>query len=402
MSKFKTTVAGFGSVIGQWRQRANEVFRPRTLQLQDTTGVRTIRISSRAQMMTAGAATLFVGWSAVATIGLIAAVPSSADLSSSHTELARMQQEVAAMRADVRSMKSAAGATVERIEQRQKFLAAMLSGDADLSQLATLLPEAADAAAATGRFAGLVSPFAALEGRQLDFVRQATTAAHARYRDTETLVRRVGLTPARLLRQSFAGMGGPYEAADAPGGPLADADPEFKALFVSWSKVGQLERSMLAVPAMKPVRNFRYTSGFGVRVDPFNGGAAMHAGIDMAGRVGEPIYATADGIVDRAGWYGGYGNLVELGHGKGIQTRYGHLSKLLVKPGDQVRRGDKIALMGSTGRSTGSHLHYEVRIDGAAVSPLPFLQSSEALAAVQDRASDVAMGGPDARITPGN
>lgn len=394
MSKSKTSAARFGAVLGQWRQRVNEVFRPRTLQLQDAAGVRTIRVSSRAQMMAAGAATLFVGWSAVATVGLVAG---NAGLTNSQAELARMQREVAAMQADVRSVKSAAGATVERIEQRQKFLTAMLSGKADLGQLATLLPDADSAAAATGRFAGLVSPLAALEGRQLDFVRQATTAAHARYRDTETLIRRVGLTPSRLLRQSFAGMGGPYEAADAPGGLLADADPEFKALFVSWTKVDQLERSMLAVPAMKPVRNFRYTSGFGVRVDPFNGGAAMHAGIDMAGPMGEPIYATADGVVDRAGWVGGYGNLIELGHGKGIQTRYGHLSKILVKPGTQVRRGDKIALMGSTGRSTGSHLHYEVRIDGAAVSPLPFLQSSEALAAVQDRASDVAMGGPDPR-----
>src|SRR3546814_16364619 len=88
----------------------------------------------------------------------------------------------------------------------------------------------------------------------------------------------------------------------------------------------------------------------------------MHAGVDIPGPIGTPIYATADGIVERAGRAGGYGNLVEIDHGKGIETRYGHLSKILVKPNQRVKRGQGVALMGSTGRSTGRHLHYEVRI----------------------------------------
>jgi murein DD-endopeptidase MepM/ murein hydrolase activator NlpD len=126
---------------------------------------------------------------------------------------------------------------------------------------------------------------------------------------------------------------------------------------------------------MQPVDNVRLTSTFGVRSDPFHGGAAMHAGIDIPGPVGTPVYATADGVVGRAGVAGGYGNLVTLDHGKGIETRYGHLSKILVEPNTRVRRGQLIGLMGSTGRSTGSHLHYEVRIDGAAVNPVPFMQN---------------------------
>src|SRR3546814_4221469 len=141
--------------------------------------------------------------------------------------------------------------------------------------------------------------------------------------------------------------------------------------------VNTLEQGMLSVPSLKPVRSYALTSNFGVRHDPFNGGAAMHAGIDMAGRTGEPIYATADGIVEKAGWGGGYGNMVDLAHGRGIETRYGHLSKVLVREGQKVKRGDMIARMGSTGRSTGSHLHYEVRIDGRAVNPVPFLRSEE-------------------------
>jgi murein DD-endopeptidase MepM/ murein hydrolase activator NlpD len=134
-----------------------------------------------------------------------------------------------------------------------------------------------------------------------------------------------------------------------------------------------------------------------VRSDPFRGVAAMHAGVDIPGPLGTPIYATADGMVARAERASGYGNLVELNHGKGIETRYGHLSKILVAPNSRVKRGQLIALMGSTGRSTGSHLHYEVRIDGRAVNPAPFLQSAAALVALQNRTlgnSTGAVGGP--------
>ena len=128
--------------------------------------------------------------------------------------------------------------------------------------------------------------------------------------------------------------------------------------------------------------------------------AAMHGGIDLAGPVGTPIYATADGIVGRSEWNnGGYGNLVEINHGQGIQTRYGHMSRRLVEAGTRVRRGQLIGLMGSTGRSTGSHLHYEVRIDGKPVNPIPFMKSTDYLLAMQKNAGNqsmdaIALGGP--------
>ena len=127
----------------------------------------------------------------------------------------------------------------------------------------------------------------------------------------------------------------------------------------------------------------------------------MHAGIDLAGPFGTPIYATADGTIRRAGWNsGGYGNLIEVDHGRGIETRYGHLSAILVQPGQQVKRGQLIGRMGSTGRSTGSHLHYEVRIDGRAVNPIPFMKSTDYLVAMQKNAGShsmdpIALGGPN-------
>ena len=219
-------------------------------------------------------------------------------------------------------------------------------------------------------------------------------AAQRRYQLTASEVRRLGLDPSRL--QARTAVGGPYEPVET----VRAADPAFKALFNSWTKLDQLEQGTVAIPSTEPVRGTSFTSGFGVRSDPFKGRAAMHAGIDLAGPVGTPIYATADAVVGRSEYNrSGYGNLVELEHGHGIQTRYGHLSKSLVAAGQRVKRGDVIGLMGSTGRSTGSHLHYEVRIDGKAVNPVPFLQSTSYLQSVQQRAAAatrVAIGGPAA------
>jgi murein DD-endopeptidase MepM/ murein hydrolase activator NlpD len=184
--------------------------------------------------------------------------------------------------------------------------------------------------------------------------------------------------------------------APASGGPLiavsseeatADlrADQQFKSLFQTWKKLDSRQQGTIAIPSVLPVQNLHFSSNFGIRSDPFRGSAAMHAGVDIPGPMGTPIYATADGIVDHADRLGGYGNMIEINHGKGIATRYGHLSKILVANGAHVARGQLIALMGSTGRSTGCHLHYEVRMDGHAVNPVPFLTTADYLLAAQDR-----------------
>jgi murein DD-endopeptidase MepM/ murein hydrolase activator NlpD len=201
----------------------------------------------------------------------------------------------------------------------------------------------------------------------------------------------------RIASSSTEGVGGPLE-------PVGGGDATFKQLFTSWKKLDSISQGAIAVPSDKPVKTAAFTSGYGVRSDPFRGAAAMHAGIDLAGPAGTPIYATADGVVSEAGYNsGGYGNLVKLDHGRGIETRYGHLSAILVSPGQRVVRGQQIARMGSTGRSTGSHLHYEVRIDGRAVNPIPFMKSTDYLLAMQKNGNGtpmdsghVALGGPKA------
>lgn len=184
-----------------------------------------------------------------------------------------------------------------------------------------------------------------------------------------------------------AATGGEYIAANSAEA-TADlkADQQFKSLFQSWKKMDTVSHGVMAIPSVQPVSRLQFTSNFGIRSDPFRGTAAMHSGVDIPGPVGTPIYATADGIVSHADRRGGYGNLVEINHGKNISTRYGHLSKILVTDGARVHRGQLIALMGSTGRSTGPHLHYEVRIDDHAVNPVPFLTTADYLLASQDQA----------------
>ncbi len=174
---------------------------------------------------------------------------------------------------------------------------------------------------------------------------------------------------------------------------LGPADVGFSNLFSSLQRLDGNAKSAAYIPSGRPVEKLSLTSNFGVRSDPFNGGARMHKGVDIPGPIGTPIHATADGIISRAGWASGYGNLVQISHGHGMETRYGHMSKLLVAANSYVRRGQIIGLMGSTGRSTGSHLHYEVRVDGQAINPIPFVTGSDYLVAMNTK-PPVAMGGP--------
>lgn len=137
------------------------------------------------------------------------------------------------------------------------------------------------------------------------------------------------------------------------------------------------KRNLLAyTPSILPTRGW-FTSGFGRRISPFTNRKEFHAGIDIVARQGTPIISPADGLVIKASRDSGYGNLLEIRHMQGIVTRYAHTQKFLVRPGQRVKRGDTIALVGSTGRSTGPHLHYEVRLNGVAVNPLLYIVDAQ-------------------------
>jgi murein DD-endopeptidase MepM/ murein hydrolase activator NlpD len=195
---------------------------------------------------------------------------------------------------------------------------------------------------------------------------------------------------ARQIRSMLAHLGVRSDsAAPASGGPfvpvkLGKEDQDFgRALLrvnLARADANALSNSLLKVPLRKPVvGEIDESSPFGVRTDPIVHEAAMHTGIDFRGDTGDPIRATAGGTVTVAGWSGGYGKLVEIDHGNGLATRYGHMSEINVDAGDTVRAGATIGKLGSTGRSTGPHLHYEVRVKGEAVDPQKFLDAGERL-----------------------
>src|SRR6516165_5880591 len=195
---------------------------------------------------------------------------------------------------------------------------------------------------------------------------------------------------ARAIRGVMAQLGLKAQAsAPASGGPfvpmkLASEDQAFgRALLrvnLARADANALSTTLLKVPLRKPVAgDIDESSPFGVRMDPFVHEAAMHTGIDFRGDTGDPIRATGAGTVTIAGSSGGYGKMVEIDHGNGLVTRYGHLSEIDVAVGDTVRAGGIVGELGSTGRSTGPHLHYEVRVKGEAVNPQKFLDAGERL-----------------------
>lgn len=193
--------------------------------------------------------------------------------------------------------------------------------------------------------------------------------------------------PAMANSAASADIAAPLRAAEAAKSGIAAnvADDEFHQLFASWKALdngtpaftSQFRSSgAVSIPSLAPVASNRVmSSGFGMRVHPVLGGLRAHKGIDLPATTGTPIHASADGVVGKADWFGGYGLFVELEHGAGMETRYGHMSRIAVAEGQRVRKGDVIGYVGSTGRSTGSHLHYEVRIGGEAVNPIPYMQT---------------------------
>ena len=200
---------------------------------------------------------------------------------------------------------------------------------------------------------------------------------------------------ATILAMGTAAVASPAMADEAPANGVIDTntvaqgslgdDEEFTELFASWEDLedgGRITatgdiiaapRIAVSVPSRMPVDGVQLTSGYGMRDHPILRQRRQHNGVDLAAPRGTPVYATADGMVEMAKYWGSYGNYVQIGHGGDLETRYAHLSSYTVSDGQQVRKGDLIGYIGSTGRSTGPHLHYEVRVAGDPVNPIPYM-----------------------------
>ncbi|MCJ2140995.1 M23 family metallopeptidase [Methylobacterium sp. E-066] len=200
------------------------------------------------------------------------------------------------------------------------------------------------------------------------------------------LIGRTGLDPDRLDRTAETGTGGPLVPLDARALDGTSVASGFEGnLDLARRTLGdgeRLHRLAAALPLRRPIRGEPVVSSpFGTRLDPFTRGLAFHTGLDLKAESGEPARATAPGRVSAADYAGGYGNMVEIDHGHGVVTRFGHLARIRVRPGQRVAAGDVVGAVGSTGRSTGAHLHYETRIDGEPVDPQRFLEAGGDLAA---------------------
>ncbi|MGU3468764.1 M23 family metallopeptidase [Methylobacterium sp. C33D] len=238
---------------------------------------------------------------------------------------------------------------------------------------------------------GLIRLEARLDGLQAaQGERLAGLAARAgdAVRRLRGLIGRTGLDPDRLdpdrtgAAAPAAGLGGPFVPLD---GRALDGTGFAEGLALARRTLDdgeRLRRLAAALPLARPIRGgATVSSPFGTRLDPFTHGLALHTGLDLKAEYGEPARATAPGRVTAAEAAGGYGNMVEIDHGHGVTTRFGHLARIAVRPGQRVAAGDVVGAVGSTGRSTGAHLHYETRIDGEPVDPQRFLEAGATVAA---------------------
>ena len=364
-----TTAGGLNARLRTW-------FPDREFFMRSQGQVRFIKFSSRLQMIAASAVVALLAVWIVTMAGM-----AISQYLSTRDRLALLDREakVASSESRVNSYRKGLGDVASDLEKRQDFIEKMVGilpsdmrkGET-VSDSSTATAQTIDkVSAAVPEAAGL----ARLEARQLAFVERMTRFADRRSADAATRIRKLGINPSIMLARldDKSAMGGPLiRLATSTDGSL---DPRFQRFGLSLARMEALERGLLSVPQVSPTAAPYVSSSYGYRADPFTGGGAFHAGLDFPAPLGAPIYAAARGIVTFVGQKQGYGNVIEVSHGNGLMTRYAHMSGFRAHTGQQVGAGDVIGAIGNTGRSTGPHLHFEVRINDQPVNPRPFLEA---------------------------
>lgn len=352
--------------------------------------IKFVKVSARLQMAVAGAlAAALLLW-VVVTLAMLV---SQYSISAERLALVREQAQVATSAGRVAAYRASVNDVAADLEKRQAFLenivTSYIGDEAAVSDGSAVVGEAVQGssgeAAKTARKITALVPEAAglarMEARQIAFVEKLTRAATVRASNAEQAIRKFGLNPDSVARASASAQGGPF--IPFKGSASLQLDPRFTVLGRTLARMDALERGLVAIPSGVPALAPAITSGFGYRRDPFTGAAALHSGIDFKGAHGSAILAAAPGKIVYAGGKSGYGNCVEVSHGNGLVTRYAHLSSIAVRIGQRIDKGERLGGMGSTGRSTGTHLHFEVRHNDRAMNPRPFLEANRDVLKIQ-------------------
>lgn len=365
------------------RQRVSALFQDHEIFVRTHGHVRFLRVSAVWQKRVALIAGLVLLAWAGTTLAMLINQLLTAD---ERAAVAQQQAAAAASEARIAKYRDRVAETAADLEERQTLLESVAETHFGIDPAAMPAePAAAQPGAAPAepvKTSGIdpdlppeAQSLARLATRQETFAARLLTAVKGRAAKAETAVAALGLNPDALVRNAAAGRGGPFIPYRGQMGKAKALGASFAALDSALFRMEVLERTLVAVPSGNPANVLMMSSGFGYRSDPFTGAGAMHAGLDFRGPVGTPILAAAPGRISFVGRKSGYGNVVEVDHGQGILTRYAHLSGFTTKVGTRVAAGQQIAKMGSTGRSTGSHLHFEVRLNGQAVNPRRFLEA---------------------------
>ncbi|WP_231729086.1 MULTISPECIES: M23 family metallopeptidase [unclassified Sphingopyxis] len=378
--------------LRHWRQRVSALFQDHEIFIRTHGHVRFLRVSAVWQKRVA----LIAGAVLLAWAGVTLAILANQMLSSGErAEVAAQKAAATAAEARIAKYRDRVAETAADLEERQDQLDEWSETHFGVEP-AAVTPEAgteAKAEPATLETSAIdpnlppeAQALARIEKRQERFAARLLAAVNERAAKAEVAVAKLGLDPRALVRNAASGRGGPFIPYRGTTGKAKAFGASFAALEGALFRMEVLERTLVAVPSGKPADVLMLSSSFGYRSDPFTGAGAMHAGLDFPGPLGTPILAAAPGRVVFVGQKSGYGNVVEVDHGQGILTRYAHLSGFNTAVGAQVAAGQQIAKMGSTGRSTGSHLHFEVRLNGVAVNPRRFLEAKADVLEVKDDA----------------
>jgi murein DD-endopeptidase MepM/ murein hydrolase activator NlpD len=367
------------SSAGAFLSRLRAKFPDREFIMRSHGQVRFIRLSSGMQLTAVGGvALLLTAW--CGSMGAIAIEHWSAR--NEQADLLNREAKVVTAENRVEKYRDGIDEVTSNLVRRQKFIEQMVEahiGDLpdDKQDGETGSDSSAEAAKAVKKVSAVLpeaSKLAGIEAEQLAFVDRLTRYADRRAESASNAIRKLGLNPNAMIAASSRGEGGPLlRLSTNRDGSL---DPRFRRLGVSLARMDALENGLASIPQVKPAHVAYVSSSYGYRSDPFTGVAAFHAGLDFPGPRGSPIFAAAKGKVTFVGRRSGYGNCIEISHGNGLMTRYGHLSAFKTKVGQEVDAGTVIGAMGSTGRSTGPHLHFEVRVNGNPVNPRPFLEAA--------------------------